>query len=97
MVRSIAHARELLEYVLKETERLNAMIVKQTRHCAELKAWEEAAKRAARHSAASKQRFFSAPLLDALRETIALFPAPQFFSSLRFSYKRWTPWTRLRT
>ena len=42
MVRSIAHARELLEYELKETERLNAMIVKQTRHCAELKAWEEA-------------------------------------------------------
>jgi hypothetical protein len=41
---SIAHARELLEYELKETERLNAMIVKQTRHCAELKAWEEAEK-----------------------------------------------------
>ena len=39
---SITHARELLEYELKETERLNAMIVKQTRHCAELKAWEEA-------------------------------------------------------
>ena len=39
---SIAYARELLEYELKETERLNAMIVKQTRHCAELKAWEEA-------------------------------------------------------
>jgi hypothetical protein len=37
-------ARELLEYELKETERLNAMIVKQTRHCAELKAWEEAEK-----------------------------------------------------
>jgi hypothetical protein len=35
-------ARALLEYELKETERLNAMIVKQTRHCAELKAWEEA-------------------------------------------------------
>jgi hypothetical protein len=42
MVRSIAHARELLEYEAKETERLNAMIVKQTRFCAELKAWEEA-------------------------------------------------------
>jgi hypothetical protein len=41
---SIAHARELLEYELKETERLNAMIVRQTRHCAELKAWEEAEK-----------------------------------------------------
>jgi hypothetical protein len=41
---SIAYARELLEYELKETERLNAMIVKQTRHCAELKAWEEAEK-----------------------------------------------------
>jgi hypothetical protein len=39
---SITYARELLEYELKETERLNAMIVKQTRHCAELKAWEEA-------------------------------------------------------
>ena len=41
---SITYARELLEYELKETERLNAMIVKQTRHCAELKAWEEAEK-----------------------------------------------------
>ena len=39
---SITYARELLESELKETERLNAMIVKQTRHCAELKAWEEA-------------------------------------------------------
>jgi len=29
---SITHARELLEYELKETERFNAMIVKQTRH-----------------------------------------------------------------
>jgi hypothetical protein len=38
------YARELLDYELKETERLNAMIVKQTRHCAELKAWEEAEK-----------------------------------------------------
>ena len=41
---SIAYARELLEYESKETERLNAMIVKQTRHCAELKAWEEVEK-----------------------------------------------------
>ena len=41
---SIVYSRELLEYELKETERLNAMIVKQTRHCAELKAWEEAEK-----------------------------------------------------
>jgi hypothetical protein len=41
---SVAYARELLEYELKETERLNAVIVKQTRHCAELKAWEEAEK-----------------------------------------------------
>ena len=41
---SIVYARELLDYELKETERLNAMIVKQTRHCAELKAWEEAEK-----------------------------------------------------
>ena len=39
---SIAYARELLEYELKETERLNAMIVKQTRHCAEFKAREQA-------------------------------------------------------
>ncbi len=44
MARSIIYARELLDYELKETERLNAMIVKQTRHCAELKAWEEAEK-----------------------------------------------------
>ena len=42
LARAIMQARELLEYVLKETERLNAMIVKQTRHCAELKALEEA-------------------------------------------------------
>jgi hypothetical protein len=56
-------------------------------------AWEKAKKPTARHSAASKQRFFSAPLLDAPRETIALFLAQQFFSSLRFSYKRWTRWT----
>jgi len=42
LARAIMQARELLDYELKETERLNAMIVKQTRHCAELKAWEEA-------------------------------------------------------
>jgi hypothetical protein len=42
MARSITYAHELLEYESKETERLNAMIVKQTRPCAELKAWEEA-------------------------------------------------------
>lgn len=39
---SITYARELLEYEAKETERLNATIVKQRKHCAELKAWEEA-------------------------------------------------------
>ena len=39
---TIMHASELLEYESKETERLNALIVKQTRHCAELKLWEEA-------------------------------------------------------
>jgi hypothetical protein len=39
---SIVYSRGLLEYELKETERLNAMIIKQTRHCAESKAWEEA-------------------------------------------------------
>jgi hypothetical protein len=39
---TVMHARELLEYEAKETERLNAMIMKQTRYCAELKAWEEA-------------------------------------------------------
>jgi hypothetical protein len=38
------YASEILEYDFKQTERLNAMIVKQTRHCAELKAWEEAEK-----------------------------------------------------
>jgi hypothetical protein len=38
----VIYASEILEYELKETERLNAMIVKQTRHCAELKLWEEA-------------------------------------------------------
>jgi hypothetical protein len=39
---SIVYSRELLDYELKETERLNAMIIKQTHHCAELKAGEEA-------------------------------------------------------
>jgi hypothetical protein len=41
---TIMQANDLLEYELKETERLNAMILKQTRHCAALKAWEEADK-----------------------------------------------------
>ena len=44
MAATIMQANDLLEYELKETERLNAMILKQTRHCAELKAWEEAEK-----------------------------------------------------
>jgi hypothetical protein len=35
------HASEVLEYDFKETVRLEARIVSQTRHCAELKAWEE--------------------------------------------------------
>jgi hypothetical protein len=38
---SIVYARELLEYEAKETERLEARIARQTRHCAELKAMEE--------------------------------------------------------
>jgi hypothetical protein len=38
---SITHARELLEYEFKEAERLEARIVRQTRHCAELKAMEK--------------------------------------------------------
>jgi hypothetical protein len=38
---SIVYARELLEYLDKETERLEARIAKQTRYCAELKAREE--------------------------------------------------------
>ena len=42
MAGSITYARELLEYELKVTVRLNASIIKQTRHCAELKVWEEA-------------------------------------------------------
>jgi hypothetical protein len=33
--------RELLEYEAKETERLEARIARQTRHCAELKLWEQ--------------------------------------------------------
>ena len=37
----IAYGRELFEYHAKETERLNALIIKQTRYCAELKLWEE--------------------------------------------------------
>jgi hypothetical protein len=41
---SIVYARELLEYYDKESERLEAKIVRQTRYCAELKAWEEAEK-----------------------------------------------------
>jgi len=41
VVGSIVYARELLEYDDKHTERLQAQIVKQTRHCAELKAMEE--------------------------------------------------------
>jgi hypothetical protein len=42
MAGSITCAREPFEYEAKETERLNASIVEQTRHCAELKAWKEA-------------------------------------------------------
>jgi hypothetical protein len=42
VVGSIVYARELLEYEFKETERLEARIARQTRHCAELKLWEEA-------------------------------------------------------
>jgi hypothetical protein len=38
---SITNAREFLEFELKETERLNALIIKQTKYCAELKLWEE--------------------------------------------------------
>ena len=41
VVGSIVYARELLEYEFKETERLEARITRQTRHCAELKAMEE--------------------------------------------------------
>jgi hypothetical protein len=41
---TIMQAGGLLEYELTQAERLNAMIVKQTRHCAVLKAWEEAEK-----------------------------------------------------
>ena len=86
---SIVYSRELLEYELKETERLNAMIVKQTRHCAELKAWEEVEKARSKHSAASKQRFFSAPGLarrakhNAVSHTVIRCP-------LRNQTNRWT-------
>jgi hypothetical protein len=41
---TITEGGGLLEYEVKETERLNAMIRKQTTHCAALKAWEEADK-----------------------------------------------------
>jgi len=39
---TINKAADLLEYDHKETLRLNAMIIKQTHHCAALKAWEKA-------------------------------------------------------
>jgi hypothetical protein len=39
---TITEAGGLFEYDHKETVRLNAMIIKQTHHCAALKAWEEA-------------------------------------------------------
>jgi hypothetical protein len=39
---SITYARELFDYEAKETERLNALITKQTKFCAELKLWEQA-------------------------------------------------------
>lgn len=39
---TIIQAADLLEYEIKETSRLNAIIHKQTAHCAALKAWEEA-------------------------------------------------------
>jgi hypothetical protein len=38
---SFVYARELLEIEAKETEKLEARIARQTRHCAELKAMEE--------------------------------------------------------
>ena len=38
---SLVYARELLDYLDKETERLEARIRQQTRYCAELKAMEE--------------------------------------------------------
>jgi len=41
VVGSIVYARELLEYDDKQTERLEARIARQIRHCAELKAMEE--------------------------------------------------------
>jgi hypothetical protein len=45
-------------------------------------AWKKPKKRAARHSATSKQLFFSAPGLDASHETIALVLTQHFFPSL---------------
>jgi hypothetical protein len=41
MPRPITYARELLEFEFKETERLDARIARQARHCAELKALEQ--------------------------------------------------------
>jgi hypothetical protein len=38
----MVYMREVLEYDSEQTERLEARIIRQTRHCAELKAWEEA-------------------------------------------------------
>ena len=38
---SLVYARELLDYLDKETERLEARIRKQTSYCAELKTFEE--------------------------------------------------------
>lgn len=40
----VVYMREALEYDSEQTERLEARIVRQTRHCAELKAREEAEK-----------------------------------------------------
>ena len=37
----MVYAREVLEYDSEQTERLETRIVRQTRYCAELKAWEE--------------------------------------------------------
>jgi hypothetical protein len=38
---TVTHVSELLEYEFKQSERLDARITRQTRYCAELKAWEE--------------------------------------------------------
>jgi hypothetical protein len=38
----MVYMREVLEYDSEQTERLEARIIRQIRHCAELKAWEEA-------------------------------------------------------